>query len=55
LPDLLGGESEDRQYFDHNLDNYSGHSRSGWDLGINLEAMEETFDTLKEVDKSIIA
>jgi hypothetical protein len=52
---LLCRESEDRQHFNHYLNEYFGHRRCGRDLRVDLEASEEVFDTFKKIDQGIIA
>jgi hypothetical protein len=50
-------KGEHREYFDHDLNDDIDHRslRRKRDLGINLEAFEEIADTVKDLNKSIIA
>ena len=51
LLDLLCRNSEDGKHLNQNLHNYVRHSFGWCNRNVSLEAQEEVFDTLKQVDE----
>jgi hypothetical protein len=49
LSDLLRRKGKDREQLDHNPYNHIRHYRSKWDVGIDVQALDETPQMLKEV------
>jgi hypothetical protein len=54
LLDLLCRNPEDRENLDHYLNDYIHHLCRWWYSCVGLEAPEEHFDALKDVDKSVL-
>ena len=52
---LLSCEGEDRQKFDHDLDEYIGHRRGRRNLGVDLETSEKIFETFEDVHQGFVA
>jgi hypothetical protein len=52
---LFSRESEDRQDFDHNLDQYFCHCGSRRNLSINHQTSKEILDAFKDVDEGVVA
>ena len=50
---FLRRDRKDRQYLDHNLNNHVRHCRSWCDANIYLEAAEEMFKAIKDLDKFV--
>lgn len=42
------------QYLHHNLYEYCRHSRSRWNVGVNLEPAEEKFDAIEQIDECVM-
>lgn len=56
LFDLLRGKRKHGEYLSHDLYHYIRHRRGQRDpLGVNMEAVDETCDAFKKVDKRVIA
>ena len=51
---LLCSDSENIQYFHHNLHDDVRHCRRRWDLRIRLQTFEEVLDALKNVDEGVL-
>jgi len=55
LSNLLRRKGKHREERDHNLHNHIGHYRSKWDVGIDVQALDETPQMLKEIGEGVIA
>jgi hypothetical protein len=47
-------DCKDRQYLDHDINDYFCHSHSGFDANVYLKPTEETFDAVKNVNKFVL-
>ena len=55
LSHFLRSNCEDVQHLDHDLHDYVRHCICWRYCGIRLEALEEVFDTFKEIDEGLLA
>jgi hypothetical protein len=52
---FLRHDREDCQHLNYNVDDHICHCRSRRDAGVYLKPAEETFDSVKDVDKLVLA
>jgi hypothetical protein len=55
LFNLIGGNRENTEYFDHDFHNRVCHCRGWWHLRIGLKPPKEGFYALKEINECIVA
>ena len=54
LINLLRRKGKHREELDHYLDNHIRHYLSKWDVGIDVQALDESPQMLKEIRESVI-